>query len=160
MSEQQRRTLSFQNLGKVADDVRALHADGYTAVGNWDLSQVCGHLVEWMRFPMDGFPESRFPMNWLFAIMRITMGRRILRKILAGDSMKSGGPTLPATVPETGGDEAGAVRSLCDTIARLQTHDGPLHPSPVFGDIDLQTLTKLQLIHCAHHLSFLLPKQE
>ena len=43
---------------QVSEDVRRLAAHGYTAHGNWNLSQVCGHLNDWMRFPMDGYPKA------------------------------------------------------------------------------------------------------
>ena len=154
----QPRTLSFNDLDEVLTDVRALHAAGYTAVGNWDLAQACGHLNDWMRFPMDGFPRAPLAMRMMLGLLRITMGRRMLRKILADGSMKRGAPTMPETVPEHGGDQDAAVKQLCATIERWQSFDGPYHTSPLFGDMDRETATRLQLIHCAHHLSLLLPK--
>ena len=33
-----------------------------------------------------------------------------------------------------------------------------LGPSPLFGKMSRDELTRLHLIHCAHHLSFLTPK--
>ncbi len=156
-NQEQRRSLSFQKLDEAAEDARTLLSNGYSSAGSWDLSTTCGHLVEWMRFPMDGFPRTAFPMRVILAVMRVTVGPRMLRKVLAEKTMKSGIPTAPATVPAGGGDASTAVQELCETIRRLQTHEGPLHPSPLFGEMDRQTAIQLQLVHCAHHLSFLLP---
>jgi hypothetical protein len=158
MTEQmQRRAVSFQNLDELIQDVQTLHAAGYTSVGNWDLSQACGHLNEWMRYPMDGFPQAPWPMRLLMATLRNTIAPRMMRKVLAESAMKPGNPTIPSTVPAKGGDEANAVDKLCETARRLADHPGPFHASPMFGDLDRESLVKLQLIHCAHHLSFLVP---
>ena len=157
--ESQRRSLSFENLDQVVDDVRALQLHGYTAVGKWDLAQVCKHLVDWMRFPMDGFPEPSLIQRIFYALIRVMIGRSLLKKILAKGEMSEGAPTAPATVYPPGGDPSVAVDQLCDTIDRLQRHRGSFHPSPIFGAMDRDTLIRLQLIHCAHHLSFLLPAE-
>ena len=52
-----RRPLKFDSLDAVVRDAENLLASGYDRAGNWDLAQVCGHLAEWLRFPMDGFPK-------------------------------------------------------------------------------------------------------
>ena len=150
MSEEcKRRVLSFQNLGDVIKDVRALHARGYVAVGVWDLAQACGHMNEWMRFPLDGFPKPPWPMRLALSTMRLTVGRRMLRKILEAGTMGSGNPTIPDTVHPPGGDESVAVDNFCATVDRLESFSGPIHPSPLFGEMDRETLVRLQLIHCA-----------
>ena len=46
-----------------------------------------------------------------------------------------------------------------ETIRRWQGHTGPLHPSPLFGGNNKDNWLKGHLIHCAHHLSFLIPRQ-
>jgi hypothetical protein len=74
-------------------------------------------------------------------------------------SMPENVPTIPDTVPPAGGDEGKAVERLCAVVERFRDYDGALHPSPVFGPTDREMLTRLQLIHCAHHLSFLVPKR-
>lgn len=153
----ERRPVSFERLEEVSADVRALDVSGYVSVGNWDLAQVCRHLDDWMRFPMDGFPELSLPQRMIFGVIRMMIGRTLLRKVLAKGEMRPGAPTAPATVYEPGGDASTAVDQLCETIRRLQQHRGPLHPSPLFGALDRDTLIRLQLIHCAHHLSFLRP---
>lgn len=52
-----------------------------------------------------------------------------------------------------------AVNRLLAWIDRLTAYSGPLHPSPLFGTLSHDEAVALQLAHCAHHLSFLEPKQ-
>ena len=155
-----RRELDFGDLDAVDSDLKSLQARGYLQVGRWDLAQVCGHLGEWMRFPLDGFPKPPIPVRLMLWSMRLTVGRRLLRKTLQARSMPSGGHTLPETVPPPGGDEPAAVERFRQVLRRFRAHDGRFHPSPLFGEMDRETLTQLQLIHCAHHLSFLVPRDK
>lgn len=152
------RQLQFQALDDVASDIDVLLAAGYTKVGNWNLSQVCGHLDQWMGFAMDGFPKPPFPINAVLWTMKMTVGKKLLRQILTS-GFKPGGPTMPQTVPEAGStDDETAVRAFKETLSRFASYTGPIHPSPLYGQLDRDTAVQLQLAHCAHHLSFLLPK--
>jgi len=153
-----RRPLRFDDFDHVMRDVNALREKGYDRAGNWSLAQVCSHLADWMAFPLDGFPRAPAPIRALLWAMKNTVGRRQLRKILDSGSMPAGGPTMPQTVAGAGGDESAAIERLRRTVARFRSHSGPLHPSPLFGALDKETATRLQLVHCAHHLSFLVPK--
>ena len=73
--------------------------------------------------------------------------------------MKSGGPTIPVTVfPPSALDEHEAIQAFGRTIQRFDSFNDMIRPSPVFGSMDYETARKLQLIHCAHHLGFLIPK--
>ena len=152
-----RRSLEFSTLDDAVRDAEELLDAGYQRAGNWDLSQACRHLSQWMTFPLDGFPKVPAPVRGVFWIMRRTIGRRQLEKILATGAMKAGMPTIRETVPVSGSDEAASVAAFRETVGRFKNHKGPLFPSPLFGELDHATATKLQLIHCAHHLSFLIP---
>jgi hypothetical protein len=113
-----------------------------------------------MSFPLDGFPRPPLPMRLMLWTMRNTVGKRKLREMLAGGAMPAGLPTLRETVPARGGDAKAAVERLCAVVLRFCSHEGELHPSPVFGEMDRETLAQLQLLHCSHHLSFLIPEAE
>jgi len=154
----QRRALHFDDLDEVARDVEQLQAMGYTQAGNWDLAQVCGHLADWMSFPLDGFPKTGCMVGSMLWLLQVTAGKGWKRKILETQRMEAGKPTMPQTVPPEGSDERAAVQHLKETIGRFKAHKGEVYPSPLFGTTTLEEATKLQLIHCAHHLSFLVPK--
>jgi hypothetical protein len=153
----ERRKLTFTTLEDVAEDAENLLAKGYDQAGNWDLAQVAGHLAEWLRFPIEGFPKPPLlikPMLWL---MKVTAGKKMLEKILA-DGFTPGGRTMPETVPPSGGNAAEAVGRLRSAVEGWKAHTGDVHPSPLFGAMTKETGLALQLKHAAHHLSFLVPK--
>lgn len=157
MEKPSRRTLRFNDLDEVVREVESLRASGYDRAGKWDLAQTCAHLADWMRFPLDGFPRPPAPIRAMLWALKKTVGQRKLRQYLEAGAMPSGKPTLPETVAAAGGDETVAVERLRQTVARFKAYSGPLHPSPLFGELDKETATRLQLVHCAHHLGFLVP---
>lgn len=153
-----RRELIFNSLDDVVRDAENLHAKGYEKAGNWDLAQACGHLTKWLSYPLDGFPKPGCMVGTMLWLMRMTVGKSIKRKILATGKFKEGGPTIPESVSASGEDEAAAAAKLKDAIARFKNYTGALHPSPLFGAMPKEELARLHAIHCAHHLSFLVPK--
>lgn len=159
MSAPQRRKLQFDSFDAMISDVELLQRSGYRQLGKWNLSQVCRHLNDWMTFPMDGFPKPPLPIQWLLALMRVTVGKRTFKKILTSGSMSTGSPTMPQTVYTHDVDDASAIEQFTRTVRRMRDHRGPVHSSPLFGAMDLESAHKLQLIHCAHHLSFLVPRE-
>lgn len=152
-----RRKLNFESMDEISRDAEMLHQGGYTAVGQWNLSQACGHIASWMRYPMDGFPVLPIYLRPVFWVMKHTMGKGMLKKIIESNSMKEKAPTISSTVPKPDEDEGQAVQLLVDTVNRFKAWEDDFYPSPLFGDMDRETLTKLQWIHSAHHLSFLIP---
>jgi hypothetical protein len=153
----ERRKLSFATLEEVAADAENLLARGYDKAGNWDLAQVAGHVAEWMRFPIEGFPKPPIfirPMLWL---MKVTSGKKMLAKVL-DEGFTPGGHTMPQTVTPPGGNAAEAVTKLRSSIERWKAYTGEVYPSPLYGAMTKETALALQLKHAAHHLSFLVPK--
>jgi hypothetical protein len=150
-----RRDLRFADLAEAVRDAETLRAGGYVQVGRWDLAQVCGHLADWLSFPLDGFPQPPVGFRLLLWLLRHTIGRRVLRRLLAAGRMPAGGPTRPETVPPPGGDEGAAIERLARAVGRFEAHTGPLHPSPLFGELSREQWRQFQLIHCGHHLGFL-----
>ena len=155
--EPKKRQLKFQNFDEMLADIDHLHQGGYVSHGNWTLGQACGHLADWMRFPIDGFPRPPLPMRVIFWIMKVTVGPGMKRKILA-EGFRGGMPTAPETVPDAAGftDEQG-ITKLRETIGRVESFDGDLLPSPLFGAMDMETLKKVSLLHADHHLGYLEP---
>ena len=158
MEKPARRSLRLDDFDAVLRDVETLRSAGYDRAGNWDLAQCCGHLAEWMRFPVEGFPPPPAPIRLVLWVMKKTIAPSRLRQALESNSMAAGVPTLRETVPPPAGDEAAAEETLRKAVARFEAHAGPYRPSPMFGAVDRDTAKRLQLVHCAHHLSFLIPK--
>jgi len=152
-----RRTLTFATLDAAVRDAEHLLAVGYDKAGNWDLGQCCGHLAAWVRFQLDGFPRIPLNLRPVFWVLRHTVGPGQGRKMAEGAPMKAGLPTLKESeVPP--GDDARRVAELRETVARWAAHAGHLHPSPALGAATKERYEKVHGVHCAHHLSFLIPK--
>ncbi|WP_020468557.1 DUF1569 domain-containing protein [Zavarzinella formosa] len=158
MTIPQRRPLEFQSLDEMLVDVENLHHYGYRPVGKWNLTQVTGHLGEWMRYPMDGFPRMPPPVRAMMWVLRNTIGKQAKRKILTTKTFAMGGPTIKESVPVPDGDEQEAISRFRDVVGRMKAYEGVLIPSPLFGPLTRDEWVGLSLIHAAHHLSFLLPK--
>lgn len=154
----ERRKRTFATLDDAVRDAENLLAQGYERAGKWDLAQVCGHLTRWVTYSMDGVPKPPLLLRPLFWVYRNTVGPRQLRKLTEGSGMGAGLPTVPESVPEPGGDPTAAVAELRAAVARFQAHTGPLAPSPLLGRMTKDQLTKVHLVHAAHHLSFLVPR--
>jgi hypothetical protein len=153
-----RRQLRFASLDDVVRDAETLLAKGYTKAGNWDLAQVCNHLSDWLSFPVDGFPKMPIFLRPIFWVMRKTVGRKKFEGYVRDQSFPPGKPTMPQTVHQPGGDDKAAVAKLRDTAERFKAHTGFIHPSPLFGPLTKDEALAMQLVHCAHHLSFLVPR--
>ena len=159
MSERlQRRPLVFSDLDEVVRDAVSLRANGAEKAGNWDLAQCANHLADWMGFQIDGFPKPPAPIRAMLWVMKKTIGRKKLLQYLADKSFPAGKPTMPQTVHAAGGDARPAVERLKQNVERLQAYTGRIVPSPLFGHMTKDEAVGMQLVHAAHHLSFLVPK--
>jgi hypothetical protein len=154
----QRRQLVFNALDDVVRDAEGLLANGYEKAGNWDLGQVANHLADWMRFPVEGFPKAPAPIRAVFWVLRKTVGRKKLLTYIESKSFPAGKPTMPQTVYPAGGDARAAVEKLKQNVERLKGYTGTIVPSPLFGPMTKDEAVAMQLVHAAHHLSFLVPK--
>jgi hypothetical protein len=148
----QRRQLAFHDLAEVKADLDRLQRAGYERVGNWDLAQTCDHLAYFIEGSLDG---HKFRVPWL---LKALFGRLVLRRILSRRQMKAGVPTPQKPLPAPGGDPDAAADRLRRALDRLASHPGELHASPFFGYLTPQQWRDLHLIHCGHHLSFLVPR--
>ncbi len=160
-SLERRRTLRFQNFSESVADARDLLARGYLQLGKWNLSQTLGHLSDWLRFPVEGYPSAPFPLNFVLWGMKITIGPGMRRKIIRNQEFSSGKPTMPSTVKAADQQtDAQAMAEFERVVAQFESHSGSWHASPLFGNMTRNEHRELQLLHVAHHLSFLIPKRE
>jgi hypothetical protein len=153
-----RRQLKFDTLADAVRDAETLLANGYDKVGQWSLGRCCGHLANWLTYPIDGFPKIPLALRPVMWLVRNTVGRSKVEQYLREQKFPAGGPTVPQSVPAPDADDTEGVAKLKAAVERYEAYTGPLHPSPVFGPLDKETLAKLHRVHTAHHLSFLVPK--
>ena len=79
----ERRKISFASLDAAISDAEQLLSSGYEKAGNWNFGQVCGHLENWLSYPMDGFPETDTPAEATPDAESAEAGKAMLQNILA-----------------------------------------------------------------------------
>src|SRR5690606_7762413 len=108
-----------------------------------------------MSYPIDGFPRFSLPMRIAARVLRYSVAPYMLKRIFTAEKWPEGTPADRSSLPVETGRDAKAVAEFKIAVERLLNHDGPWHPSPLFGLLDKDALIKLHRIHAAHHLGFL-----
>jgi hypothetical protein len=147
-----REPLTFNNFEEVARHVQLLHQHGYDRTGNWDLAQILNHLGYFMKGGLEGYT---FKVPW---IIKALFGKMVKNRMLREQKMKAGGFTPQKPLPPPNADEAQAVAEFLALLDRFDKHQGEFCESPFFGKLTRDESRQMNLIHCGHHLSFLLPK--
>ena len=143
------RELQFSSLNDVIPEVDRLMA-AHRTLGNWSLGQICNHLAATMRLAVES-PAKRAP--W---IVRKLIGPALFRCILRKGRLRPGVKSPAMLIPRPGLDDRAEAEALCDTIQLLMDR----LPDPVdhafFGKVARADYLRLQCMHCAHHLGFVI----
>ena len=144
-----RRPLAYQSLDEVMPDVERL-LQGHATVGQWSLAQVCRHLSTVMRRVVD-MPATtpHDPSQWV--------GEDRKQEVFASGQLPEGIPGPPEIMPGEPLSASEEAESLRAAIAYYRQSPGPAIPHRVFGPLTREEWDRLQLIHTAHHLSFVVP---
>jgi hypothetical protein len=146
-----RRPLAFSSLGEVMPEVDRL-LKGHRTVGNWSLGQICNHLSGAVIGSVDGIP-FRFPLA-----LRKTVGPMLFRRMLRSGRFPEG-IKLPRHIqPRSGVDARAEAESLRAAIRLFGSHAGPFAEHPLGGPLDREEWQRFHTLHCAHHLSFVVPE--
>ena len=145
---QRRAGLRFETEDDVVDEVRRLRR-GHAQAGAWSLAQVCCHLDKSVQSRMQPGP---FPPTTPEQEAR----RDVLQQALRNERLPDGIPAPDHMMPPTDcGDDA--IDSFLATCERFKSFPGPIAPHRLFGHLSDADARRLNLIHCAHHLSYLTP---
>ncbi len=79
----------------------------------------------------------------------------MLKKILEEGVL----PTVeaPKQVMPPGDAEGLEIDRFLETLERFRKFKGPYAPHRLFGEMSVEDYARLHLIHCSHHLGFLVP---
>ena len=92
------------------------------------------------------------------AIIRLTLGPRILKQFLGNRRLPVGMGTIDATVHPPESNANAAVAAFAAMVAQFNSHTGPLmRPSPLFNRLERAQTLDLQIVHCMHHFGHLKP---
>ncbi|MEE9129307.1 MAG: DUF1569 domain-containing protein [Phycisphaerales bacterium] len=152
----QRRKLQFHTMQEILRDVEELGAvtsetgESICADGNWTPAQIVEHVTFFIDGTIDGFD---FTAPLLIRVLARPFKKRILTK-----PMKPG-VKLPARMnvllpdPETTWDDA--VSALRDTVARIDSGERMMQPSPLLGAMTHEDWVNLHCRHAEMHFSFM-----
>jgi hypothetical protein len=149
-----RRRVCFGQPGEVADEAERLLTGGYERAGQWSLAQVCEHLSQTVEGSVDA---SNGFGGFLLPIWKRISARPVLHLMLLTRWIPSG-VKLPAGALPTSTDDAEAVARLKLAMETLAKHHGAWAKHPFFGGLSGKTWKRYHLIHCAHHMGFLVPR--
>jgi hypothetical protein len=147
-----RRELTFTSFDQVMPEVDRLLEGGYETVGNWSLGRICNHLASSLIFSVEGFP-GRAP--WL---ARKLFAPGVLRKLRKTNKLPEGVKVPDWALPKPGLDDRAEAEALRAAIRVYTAHIGPMAPHPFFENLTRADSDWTNLLHCAHHLSFVLPR--
>jgi hypothetical protein len=150
----QRRPLDFQSFDAVAADVDALASARYSRCGTWDLAHCCDHLAKTIDRTLDNHPV---PIPLFFRMLSPVMGPLVLKRILKKRAMSAGFKAPAPFAPDQNCSTDQAVARLKAALERAEAVAGEMPRHPFFGRMTAQQWQDLMLVHCAHHLSFLVP---
>ncbi len=145
-----RRTLRFESVDEVIPEVERLLA-GHTTVGNWSLARICQHLAGAIRLAVDMPATTRHDPS-------LQIGAERVAEIFATGMLPEGFPLPTALATSEPLGEHEAADRLREAIDYYKASPGPVAAHRFFGPLTKEQWDHLQRIHCAHHLSFAIPK--
>lgn len=148
-----RRTLHFESMQDIVDDVLRLDGKPVRTSGNWSAPQIVQHVAKLINFSIDGFP-AKAPVALRIA-GRLLRNRSLSRTLPAGFRFP-GRFTFLAPDEDITWDEA--VTYLRETIGRLQ-YERMSAPSPVLGPLTHEEWERLHCRHAEMHFSFMQPEE-
>ena len=144
-----RRDLSYANEDEVIADVEKLRR-GHVRLGAWTFDQICWHLEQGVRYRMAPPPH---PPNTPEQDARVGVLKQVLASGKLPGNIVAPDPMVP---PKDPGPHA--VDSFLQSMREFKAFPGPIAPHRIFGKLrDEGDARRLNLIHCAHHLSYLVP---
>ena len=143
-----REELSYANEDGVIADVQRLRR-GYAQAGAWSLPQMCTHLDKAVQFRMQPGPFAPDTSEQLKNKERVPA-------ILATGKLPEGIQAPESMLPPADCGEQ-SIDAFLATIEKYKRFPGPTAPHRIFGALAEPDARKLNLIHCAHHLSYLTP---
>jgi hypothetical protein len=118
--------------------------------GSWSLPQVAWHLDQAVQARMKPGPH---PDDTAEQKKR----KPLAQHVIAMNGYLPDGITAPDTMVPSAAVPATAVDDLIASLKQLMAFKGEIAPHRLFGRLSDADARRLNLIHCAHHISYLTP---
>lgn len=150
---QKLRQVRFSNFDELTADVATLRGRSYEQGGEWDLSKIEDHLAKSIVAPLDGEgPRLIWPAS---AVARWIVTRMVQTQQYPQFQFPA--PKFMQPRPDVRPEQADAA--FDEALVRARQQNGPTVTTRAFGTFRTEIWKGLQLLHAAHHLSFLNPKE-
>jgi hypothetical protein len=146
-----RRDLSYANEDDVVADVENLRR-GHVRLGGWTFEQICWHLEQGVRYRMAPPPHAA---NTPEQDARAGVLKQVLASGKLPNTIVAPDPMVPPANPG-----AQAIDAFIASMREFKAFPGPIAPHRIFGHVSQPDARRLNLIHCAHHLSYLVPTSD
>jgi hypothetical protein len=144
----ERRSVSFSSLEEVVSDVEKL-LTGHATVGEWSLGQILYHLATAIRLSRRGRPDPVSPP------VSESLRHDFFYSHRFPEGMQAPHPRL---LPPHDADARVQFEELRNAIVHWTKASGPFPAHPLLGAMNKDEWTEFHYIHCAHHLSFAIPR--
>ena len=142
--------LIFNSADDVIADVKNLRNGWEQTAGQWSLPQICWHLNIAMQSGMT-------PIEGAIETPEQTAMKPRLQALLTAGKITGFIPAPERALPPADAGDAD-INTFLATLDKFKTYPGPFGLHRLFGKMTDDEARRLQLIHCAHHLSYLAPK--
>ncbi|HSV13469.1 MAG TPA: DUF1569 domain-containing protein [Tepidisphaeraceae bacterium] len=149
-----RRPLAFATEDGVLAEVARLRRHGYQKTGNWSLPQIAWHLM----IPIDAYLNPPASPDIQPTPEQAKMKAGFVDYIVANGKLPPHATTAPPswTPPADAGDAD--VERLVIGMNKLKNYPHAMVEMSVIGPVPIAECRRVHLVHAAHHLSFLQPK--
>jgi hypothetical protein len=154
MPNRARPDLKYHSLDEVLADVDRLRSGPVEQAGQWNLAMTLDHMAKAMSAHDN--PKVK-PMPWP---VRWIVRAGVHRMVRRGRYPSIKFPAPKRALPDPNVSLESACAKFRVVVEGLRTMQGPIVANTPFGDLSLDEFQKLQLLHAAHHLSFLRRRAE
>lgn len=150
MSTPARPELKFDTIDAMLADAEHLRSAGYEQAGRWTLGMVLDHLTKAMSGPFGGGRNLPWPLS--------AAGRSLMHGMVRRGRYPAMKFPAPASFrPDPGVDPAAASEAFRSVCERAKALPGDTVVCPPLGRVPTTDYLGVQLLHGAHHLSYLRP---
>ena len=148
-----RRSLDFTSMADIAADARAVAGGPHRTTGNWNASQIVGHVTDLIELSNRG-SDIRFP--WPIRLL----GRGLKLAGLHTKPLRAGlkaPKAISAMIEQHQGVPIEEALSRLDAEVAESQRKPMSHPSPLFGPLSHEEWVGVHRRHAELHFSFLEP---